>query len=90
MPLLLTSSCVCSPRCPACFFNLMNLFCELTCSPRQSQFLNSTNVTAGNVVELQYYIGQSFANGEFSISSIESQPVVELDPSLTVTTESLT
>uniref|UniRef100_A0A8C8MG07 SSD domain-containing protein n=1 Tax=Oncorhynchus tshawytscha TaxID=74940 RepID=A0A8C8MG07_ONCTS len=57
-------------RCPACFFNLMNLFCELTCSPLQSHFMNGTqftNDTAANktnVVEVQYYIGQTFANGE--------------------------
>lgn len=57
-------------RCPACFFNLMNLFCELTCSPLQSLFMNGTqftNDTAANktnVVEVQYYIGQTFANGE--------------------------
>ncbi|OWK01774.1 NPC1, partial [Cervus elaphus hippelaphus] len=50
----------------------MNLFCELTCSPRQSHFLNvtatedyvdpSTNQTKTNVKELQYYVGESFAN----------------------------
>uniref|UniRef100_A0A8C7WFP4 Niemann-Pick disease, type C1 n=1 Tax=Oncorhynchus mykiss TaxID=8022 RepID=A0A8C7WFP4_ONCMY len=57
-------------RCPACFFNLMNLFCELTCSPLQSLFMNGTQFTNGtaanktNVVEVQYYIGQTFANGE--------------------------
>ncbi|XP_022613651.1 Niemann-Pick C1 protein isoform X2 [Seriola dumerili] len=49
-------------RCPACFFNLMNLFCELTCSPHQSQFMNATKFNATNVVEVQYYIGQTFAN----------------------------
>lgn len=52
----------------------MNLFCELTCSPRQSQFLNVTetedyvdpvtNLTKTNVKELQYYVGESFANGK--------------------------
>lgn len=51
-------------RCPACSFNLMNFFCELTCSPRQSQFMNATQIDGRNVVEVQYYIGQSFANGE--------------------------
>lgn len=51
-------------RCPACYFNLMSLFCELTCSPHQSQFMKSTEVSAPNVVALQYYIGQTFANGE--------------------------
>uniref|UniRef100_A0A672RUG7 Niemann-Pick C1 protein-like n=1 Tax=Sinocyclocheilus grahami TaxID=75366 RepID=A0A672RUG7_SINGR len=28
---------------PACFFNFMTLFCELTCSPRQSDFVSATN-----------------------------------------------
>lgn len=51
-------------RCPACFFNLMNLFCELTCSPHQSQFMNSTQVSGPNVVEVEYCIGQTFANGK--------------------------
>ncbi|VTJ90604.1 Hypothetical predicted protein, partial [Marmota monax] len=63
-------------RCPSCFYNLMNLFCELTCSPRQSQFLNVTetedyvdpitNQTKTNVKELQYYVGQSFANAMYN------------------------
>lgn len=54
-------------RCPACFFNLMNLFCELTCSPHQSQFVNATQFNGTNVVEVQYYIGQTFANGESAV-----------------------
>ncbi|EGV93491.1 Niemann-Pick C1 protein, partial [Cricetulus griseus] len=59
-------------RCPSCFYNLMTLFCELTCSPHQSQFLNvtatedyvdpKTQENKTNVKELEYYIGQSFAN----------------------------
>ncbi|XP_041848223.1 NPC intracellular cholesterol transporter 1 [Melanotaenia boesemani] len=53
-------------RCPACFFNLMNLFCELTCSPHQSQFMNATQFNASNVVEVQYYIGKSFANAMYN------------------------
>ncbi|KAM6149068.1 NPC intracellular cholesterol transporter 1 [Erethizon dorsatum] len=63
-------------RCPSCFYNLMNLFCELTCSPHQSQFLNvtatedyvdpDTNQTKTNVKELQYYVGQSFANAMYN------------------------
>uniref|UniRef100_A0A4W6C657 Niemann-Pick disease, type C1 n=1 Tax=Lates calcarifer TaxID=8187 RepID=A0A4W6C657_LATCA len=40
-------------RCPACFFNLMNLFCELTCSPHQSQFMNVTKINASSVEEVQ-------------------------------------
>ncbi|XP_029561154.1 NPC intracellular cholesterol transporter 1 [Salmo trutta] len=59
-------------RCPACFFNLMNLFCELTCSPLQSLFMNGTQFTNDtvanktNVVEVQYYIGQTFANAMYN------------------------
>nr|GMC57405.1 Niemann-Pick C1 protein-like [Ipomoea batatas]GMD18186.1 Niemann-Pick C1 protein-like [Ipomoea batatas]GMD79751.1 Niemann-Pick C1 protein-like [Ipomoea batatas]GME20228.1 Niemann-Pick C1 protein-like [Ipomoea batatas] len=30
--------------CPACLRNFLNLFCELTCSPNQSQFINVTSV----------------------------------------------
>lgn len=63
LPLTLSA---CLYRCPACFFNLMNLFCELTCSPHQSQFMNGTKIDEKNVLEVQYYIGKTFANGEFA------------------------
>ncbi|XP_028284138.1 NPC intracellular cholesterol transporter 1 [Parambassis ranga] len=53
-------------RCPACFFNLMNLFCELTCSPHQSQFVNATEFNGTNVVAVDYYIGQTFANAMYN------------------------
>ncbi|XP_043844297.1 NPC intracellular cholesterol transporter 1 isoform X1 [Dromiciops gliroides] len=63
-------------RCPSCFYNLLNLFCELTCSPQQSQFLNvtattnytdpTTNETKTNVDGLQYYIGKSFADAMYN------------------------
>lgn len=61
-------------RCPSCFHNLINLFCELTCSPHQSEFMNVTQTTLyidpvtkenkTSIVELQYYIGEKFANGK--------------------------
>ncbi|XP_061588491.1 NPC intracellular cholesterol transporter 1 [Cololabis saira] len=53
-------------RCPACFFNLMNLFCELSCSPQQSQFMNATKFNGTNVVEVQYYIGKTFTNAMYN------------------------
>ncbi|XP_048363973.1 NPC intracellular cholesterol transporter 1 [Sphaerodactylus townsendi] len=63
-------------RCPSCFYNLINLFCELTCSPNQSEFLNVTQtipyydpVTQKNktsITELQYYIGERFANAMYN------------------------
>ncbi|XP_012683380.2 NPC intracellular cholesterol transporter 1 [Clupea harengus] len=53
-------------RCPACFQNLMNFFCELTCSPRQSDFLNGTGFNGTNVVTVSYYIGLTFANAMYN------------------------
>ncbi|XP_068196952.1 NPC intracellular cholesterol transporter 1 [Antennarius striatus] len=53
-------------RCPSCFFNLMNLFCELTCSPHQSQFINATKISGDNVMEVQYYIGETFAHAMYN------------------------
>ncbi|CAL8345138.1 unnamed protein product [Merluccius merluccius] len=62
-------------RCPACFLNLMNLFCELTCSPRQSLFMNATEVGSGvdpalanetNVLKVDYYIGNMFASAMYN------------------------
>ncbi|KAI1902029.1 hypothetical protein AGOR_G00040500 [Albula goreensis] len=59
-------------RCPSCFYNLMNLFCELTCSPHQSQFLKATKFSPypeqnkTNVVAVEYYIGQTFANAMYN------------------------
>lgn len=44
----------------------MNLFCELTCSPHQSQFTKASKFNGSNVIEVQYYIGKTFASGEFS------------------------
>ncbi|TRY88827.1 hypothetical protein DNTS_033075, partial [Danionella cerebrum] len=61
-------------RCPACFFNFMTLFCELTCSPRQSEFLNATQISNGSVQEVSYHIGQSFANAMYDACSDVQAP----------------
>jgi hypothetical protein len=31
--------------CPACLRNFLNLFCELSCSPNQSLFINVTSIS---------------------------------------------
>ncbi|KAG9151287.1 hypothetical protein Leryth_002836 [Lithospermum erythrorhizon] len=53
--------------CPACLRNFLNLFCELTCSPNQSQFINVTSIAkAGNkstVDGIDYFITDSFGEG---------------------------
>ncbi|XAR61542.1 hypothetical protein NMG60_11015995 [Bertholletia excelsa] len=50
--------------CPACLRNFLNLFCELTCSPNQSLFINVTSVAKVNgnltVDGIQYYITDTF------------------------------
>ena len=34
-------------RCPSCFYNFRQIFCELTCSPYQSNFLNVSKEVVG-------------------------------------------
>ncbi|NXP82275.1 NPC1 protein, partial [Ramphastos sulfuratus] len=63
-------------RCPSCFYNLINLFCELTCSPNQSDFLNVTSTipyydpvlkeNKSSITELQYFIGERFASAMYN------------------------
>ncbi|KAK4390055.1 NPC intracellular cholesterol transporter 1, partial [Sesamum angolense] len=55
--------------CPACLRNFLNLFCELTCSPNQSQFINVTSIAkVGNnltVDGIEFYITDTFGEGMF-------------------------
>ncbi|XP_077208713.1 NPC intracellular cholesterol transporter 1 [Paroedura picta] len=63
-------------RCPSCFYNFVNLFCELTCSPHQSEFLNVTKTlpyydfvrqeNQTSILELEYYVGETFANAMYN------------------------
>uniref|UniRef100_A0A671L7D7 Niemann-Pick C1 protein-like n=1 Tax=Sinocyclocheilus anshuiensis TaxID=1608454 RepID=A0A671L7D7_9TELE len=70
-------------RCPACFFNFMTLFCELTCSPRQGDFVNATKFSTfdkntTNVDEVSYYISQTFANAMYNACSDVQAPSTNL------------
>ncbi|KAI3459954.1 hypothetical protein Pfo_016617 [Paulownia fortunei] len=56
--------------CPACLRNFLNLFCELSCSPNQSQFINVTsvskvrnNMTVGGIY---FYISDTFGEGMYA------------------------
>ncbi|KAK9928380.1 hypothetical protein M0R45_025517 [Rubus argutus] len=53
--------------CPACLRNFLNLFCELTCSPNQSLFINVTSVAKVNnnmtVGGIDYYVNDAFGEG---------------------------
>ncbi|KAK7258292.1 hypothetical protein RIF29_23865 [Crotalaria pallida] len=53
--------------CPACLRNFLNLFCELSCSPNQSLFINVTSTSSANananltVVDgIDFFISQAF------------------------------
>uniref|UniRef100_A0A8C4Q4A4 Niemann-Pick disease, type C1 n=1 Tax=Eptatretus burgeri TaxID=7764 RepID=A0A8C4Q4A4_EPTBU len=66
-------------RCPSCMFNFMTFFCELTCSPNQSTFLNVTETKTlekGNisVTSLDYYITPMFAEGMYKACKDVSAP----------------
>lgn len=53
--------------CPACLRNFLNLFCELTCSPNQSLFINVTSISKvknnSTVDGIDYYITDAFGEG---------------------------
>lgn len=58
-------------RCPSCFHNFMTFYCELTCSPVQSLFVNATKFepyiqNQTSITEVEYYIGSSFANAMYN------------------------
>ncbi|XP_050366394.1 uncharacterized protein LOC126784899 isoform X2 [Argentina anserina] len=56
--------------CPACLRNFLNLFCELSCSPRQSLFINVTSISevSGNMTVdgINYYISDTFGKGLYN------------------------
>ncbi|GFU25408.1 NPC intracellular cholesterol transporter 1 [Nephila pilipes] len=60
-------------RCPSCYHNLANVFCQLTCSPYQSRFLQVTNYTISKekhtVTEMDYFITETYAQGLFDSCS---------------------
>ncbi|XP_065864984.1 uncharacterized protein [Euphorbia lathyris] len=56
--------------CPACLRNFLNLFCELSCSPNQSLFINvtSTSEVGGNLTVdgIDYYLSETFSQGLYN------------------------
>jgi len=47
-------------RCPACYQNLKDMFCEVTCSSNQSRFLKYQNDAS------EYHVTNEYANGLFN------------------------
>ncbi|XP_078421849.1 NPC1-like intracellular cholesterol transporter 1 [Cetorhinus maximus] len=61
-------------RCPSCVDNFINLYCQNTCSPNQSLYINVTRtyntsvlyVATEAVLEYQCYYTRRFADGTFN------------------------
>ncbi|CDW58332.1 Niemann-Pick C1 protein [Trichuris trichiura] len=57
-------------RCPSCLQNFVQLWCQLTCSPKQSSFLNVTGTVDAEgkaaVQEIQYHVTNTFVSGVFN------------------------
>ncbi|GLT94522.1 hypothetical protein SLE2022_122590 [Rubroshorea leprosula] len=55
--------------CPACLRNFLNLFCELSCSPNQSLFINVTSISKvknnSTVNGIEFYITDAFGEGMY-------------------------
>ncbi|GAB2289299.1 NPC intracellular cholesterol transporter 1 [Dionaea muscipula] len=53
--------------CPACLRNFLNLFCELSCSPDQSLFINVTSIKKVDknltVDAIDFYVTEAFGQG---------------------------
>lgn len=60
-------------KCPSCYYNWKNIFCQLSCSPHQSDFVEITqtkpfvekNITKQQVYSANYHISHTFAQGTF-------------------------
>ncbi|VDO12059.1 unnamed protein product [Rodentolepis nana] len=52
--------------CPSCFANFRRLFCEMTCSPTQSDFIYPVEVRYDKAIErVNYNLTYQFGNGFF-------------------------
>uniref|UniRef100_A0A183BIF1 NPC1_N domain-containing protein n=1 Tax=Globodera pallida TaxID=36090 RepID=A0A183BIF1_GLOPA len=61
-------------RCPSCYSNFVNFWCQFTCSPHQAQFVDIVEmrndssaiyVDDGYVSKVNYYVSQHYANELF-------------------------
>ncbi|XP_057974422.1 uncharacterized protein LOC131162209 isoform X2 [Malania oleifera] len=56
--------------CPACLRNFLNLFCELSCSPNQSLFINVTSISKINnnmtVNGIDFFVSDAFGEGLYN------------------------
>lgn len=53
--------------CPACNHNFRNIFCNMVCSPKQSDFIAVTSTTSGHsVTAIKYDVSTTFADGMYN------------------------
>ena len=56
-------------RCPACWHNLRRLFCQLTCNPDQSVYMDPIKVDNSTgkptILAINYYVSPTFKQGLF-------------------------
>ncbi|RLM75678.1 hypothetical protein C2845_PM15G17730 [Panicum miliaceum] len=56
--------------CPACLRNFLNLFCEMSCSPNQSLFINVTSVkqinSTATVDGIDYYVTTNYGEALYN------------------------
>jgi len=55
-------------RCPACLQNLINVFCESTCSPDQSLFMEPKDLffDQKSILSIDYFASSTFKKGVFN------------------------
>ncbi|XP_015437411.1 PREDICTED: Niemann-Pick C1 protein isoform X1 [Dufourea novaeangliae] len=65
-------------RCPSCLDNLVKHFCEFTCSPEQSTFIDVVKIEKQNVTEyidsIDVYITNKYLEGTFNSCNKVSVP----------------
>ncbi|XP_043485324.1 NPC intracellular cholesterol transporter 1 isoform X2 [Leptopilina heterotoma] len=66
-------------RCPSCLDNLVKHFCEFTCSPQQSTFINVTEILKNKnntsyINGIEVYITNKYINGTFNSCNKVSVP----------------
>ena len=65
-------------RCPSCFHNFVNFWCQMTCSPDQATFTNAAKVTDDYVEELDYAVSMDYAQGMYDSCKDVSNPTTGL------------
>ncbi|XP_046580963.1 NPC intracellular cholesterol transporter 1-like isoform X2 [Haliotis rubra] len=51
--------------CPACNYNFRNVFCNMVCSPKQSDFVAVTSTSSQSVTAIKYDVTTTFVDGMY-------------------------